>query len=91
MRLPFFLLFLRIWLLDCRSSQQIVHADAVEIRQLDQNLHRVVQNTDLVLGICVLLDVQILCNLLLRISAVNAQIADRLKFQNLIAHDNHPL
>jgi len=73
-----------------RSSDQIVQTDMVKVGKLDQHIHRIFQHTDFVLGICVLADSQILSDLFLRISMIDAKIAYIFKFQNFIAHIHHP-
>ena len=69
-----------------RPSQQIIHADPIIVRQLDENVNRIIQYADFILRICVLLHVQNFGDLLLCQTVVNSQIADILKFQNFITH-----
>ena len=83
--------FLRIRLLDICSFHKIVHTDTIEVGQLADSIQRIIQNTDLILGIGVLLDIQILRHLFLCQTSVDPQIADPLVFHHFIAHSYHPL
>ena len=75
-----------IWLLAVGSAQQIIDADAVKISKNHQSIHRIIQNTHLILGVSILADAQQLRYLFLRIAVINAQIADIFEFHNLILH-----
>lgn len=69
-----------------RPTQQVIHADVVIVRQLDENVDWIIQYADLILRIRILLYVDYLGNLFLCQSTVNPQIADIFKFQNFITH-----
>ena len=64
-RLPS-LLFFGVWFFDIGTAQQVVHADMVEVGQFHQGIHGIVESADLILGVCVLFDIQIVRDLLLR-------------------------
>ena len=80
------MLFLGIGLFLVGSTKEIVYTDIVEICQFYEYIHRIVQNSDFILGIGILADSQILTNLLLCITLVDPQIADILIFHYFIAH-----
>lgn len=78
--------FFRIWLFTGGATQKIVHADTVQVCKLYQCIYRIVQHADFVLGVGILADAKLLCNLLLSQIVVNPQGADVFKFQNFVTH-----
>ena len=63
------------------AAKQIVNADTVKIRKLHKNINGIIQNTDFVLRIGVLLYVEVFGNLSLSIAAVNPKVSYVFKFK----------
>ena len=84
-------LFRGIGVFSVCSAQQIINADFIKVCQLYNHFHRIMKNTQLILRIRILFDMQIVRNLLLCISAVDSHIADRFIFHHIVAHLYHPM
>ena len=84
-------LFRRIGLFRVGSTNEIVYTDVVQVSKFDQNVDGVVQYTDLILRIRILADPKVFSDLLLRVTIVDSQAADVLKFHSFIAHNITPI
>ena len=79
-------LFLGVGIFLVRSAEQVIGTDIVEICQLDNDIHRIIQYTDLVLRVGVLADAKIFTDLFLRIAVVDSKAANVFKFHDFVAH-----
>ena len=79
-------LFCRIGFFSPGKPQEIIGADTIKFCKFYNGINRIIQNTHLILGVCVLTDSQIFRNLFLGISPVDPQTPDILILHDLISH-----